>query len=27
VGGVEALQLEDKPELREMFVAFAFNQG
>jgi glycosyltransferase involved in cell wall biosynthesis len=26
-GGVEALQLDDKPELREMFVAFAFNQG
>ena len=25
-GGVEALQLDDKPELREMFVAFAFNQ-
>ncbi len=26
-GGVEALHLEDKPELREMFVTFAFNQA
>ena len=25
-GGAGALQLDDKPELREMFVAFAFNQ-
>jgi hypothetical protein len=25
-GGVAALQLDDKPELRDMFVAFAFDQ-
>jgi hypothetical protein len=24
--GVEALQLDDKPELRDMFVAFAFGR-